>query len=272
MIFACHGASGYIKASGNKWYNSMWKEFIDTLLDAGYACFDCNVVSGDDTDLIGLALGSPLYINVAKTAYDYIQRNYNVKKEIFVHGTSMGGVGATAFAHAFPQLVLAESSFAGRDVVQYINNVKSNNYTPTTNMATVYGYASDTDFLEDKWSHVDGNAPSLALVKYNDGVAEFPPDRASDFNGWCDWFSTIFTSTDMETLTAVRTVPYKSWNSWADSPNATRFDQKMIQAYNRGSACPSYGVIYENATHTELSYGQVHDMRNQLINWYKRWE
>ena len=98
-VFACHGASGYILASQNRWNNNNWKEFIDTLLDAGYACFDCNVLPGTDTKVIGYALGSPLYFNVAKKAYDYIQNHYNLKHKIFVHGLSMGGVGATAFSH-----------------------------------------------------------------------------------------------------------------------------------------------------------------------------
>ena len=126
LVLACHGASGYVSSGASKWSTDQWKTFMDALLAAGYAVFDSNVLpTSTGTDQMGFACGSPLYVNVLKRAYDYIVRNYNVTEKIFAHGTSMGGVGATAFSQAYPQIVLAQSSFAGRDFLRYLNVVKN---------------------------------------------------------------------------------------------------------------------------------------------------
>lgn len=274
LILACHGASGYIDASTNTWYNSSWKGFMNDLLSAGYAVFDANVLpSSTGTEQMGYALGSPLYVNVLKKAYDYIVSHYNVHEKIFAHGTSMGGVGATAFSHAYPQLVLAESSFAGRDFLRYLYAL--NEGTGDDPFAISYGYASLDDLTADKFSHADGLFPSLSLVKYVNGVAQLPPDRETAYQSWLDYFTQVADlgrNDDAGDWTGCRKVPYKAWNSWADNVGYTKMQTVLQKAYNKGNACPYYLVNYETGTHTEMSYGTINDMRDQLIAWYKRWE
>ena len=291
LVLACHGASGYVK-SPNTWYNSYWKDLMDSLLAAGYAVFDANVLpTSTGTELMGRAVGSPLYVNVLKKAYDYIVYNYNVYPEIFAHGTSMGGVGATAFSHTYPNLVLAESSFAGRDVLRYIYSL--NEGDGTERFAKAYGYASLDSLTEDHFSHVDGISPSLSLRKVNnDGTITMPPDRETAYSDWLDFWSEVANherNDDVGIWIGNRSVPYKAWNAWADNESYTKLEEILKQAYTAGSACPYYTVEYDISDeevaqyreqfqnpdltrHSFMSYGMIYDMREQLIAWYKRWE
>lgn len=274
LVLACHGAHGYIVASMNKWYNDNWKAFMDTLLAAGYAVFDSNIFpTSTGSDQMGFAVGSPLYINVLKKAYDYIQMYYNVYPEIFAHGTSMGGVGASAFSHAYPHLVLAESSFAGRDFLYYINSVKQSSVSEA--FAVSYGYNSLADLASDKFSHCEGAFQCLSLVKYVNGVAQIPPDRDTNYQDWLTYFSQIANlgrNDDAGIWMGERKVPYKAWNSWADNEGATKLQTILQKAYNRGNSCPYYVINYESGSHSQMSYGEINDMIPQLIAWYKRWE
>lgn len=277
LVLACHGASGYIDSANNTWYNSNWKEFMDQLLNAGYAVFDANVLpvsaGVSPTNIAGYAVGSPLYVNILKKAYDYITENYNVTKQIFAHGTSMGGVGATAFSHAFPEIVLAESSFAGREFLRYLVTIKNNE--ADERFAPAYGYENISALNADKFSHSEGTFPSLSIIKYVDGVAQIPPDRETAYSDWLTYYSQIADLTrdaDSGVWIGKRSVPYKAWNSWADSVAYVKLQTVLQKAYNRGNACPYYLVNYESGTHTELSYGQINNMIPQLIAWYKRWE
>lgn len=283
LVLACHGASGYIQASNETWYNSNWKSFIDTLLDAGYAVFDANIFpTSVGTSSMGKAFGSPLYVNVLKKAYDYIVNNYNVMEKIFVHGTSMGGVGASAFANAYPYLVLAESSFAGRDLTQYIYQVATGEYDSDTDFAAAWGYNNINELNTDKWSHIKGSGFSLSLLKYSNGVLEYPPDRETDYTNWLAYFGEVQSHSKNDVIgqyAAHRTIPYKAWDSWNDNAGRTKAKLILQKAFTVGSSVP-YEVVVDDAwTHTELSYGmsiedptRTNTMREQLIAWYKRWE
>lgn len=309
LVLACHGASGYIQASSNKWYNSNWKAFMDSLLAAGYAVFDSNVLpTSTGTNQMGFAVGSPYYVNVLKKAYDYIVYNYNIYPEIFAHGTSMGGVGATAFSFAYPELVLAESSFAGRSIIQYLNYLY--NEEETDRFAIAYGYDDIDELNEDHFSHVAGLFPELSLVRVDESELKataingddyclestysenLAPDRETDYSNWLNYFGRIdrLERTDNAGIwTGKRSVPYKAWNCWGDNESHTKIQIVLKEAYNRGNACPYYTIEYDisdaeveefreqfqnpNLTrHSFMSYGMIYDMRDQLIAWYKRWE
>lgn len=275
LVLMCHGASGYIDAANEKWYNSSWKAFCDTMLEAGFALFDVNVLPTSlGTSVCGYCMGSPLAVNVAKRAYDYIIANYNVQHKILVHGTSMGGTLANAFTKAYPHLCLAQSSFAGRDVTQYLRKLKDGGYDSDNNFALVYGYESIASLKSDAFSHVEGVSPSLSIKKYTSGVVALPPDRSSSFNSWLEYYAEIQNHERTDTTSdysAYRPVPYKSWNSWADDEACTKAELILQKAYVAGGSAPYYCVVYDDVTHTELSYGQVNDMILQLIAWYRRW-
>lgn len=278
LIFMAHGGSGYIKSSTDTWYNENWKGLVDFLVSNGYAVFDCNIFGGTSVSLIGKANGSPLYINVVKQAYDYIVENYNIHSQIFVHGTSMGGVGASGFAKAYPSLVLAESSFAGRDLIDYIYRVYSNegmDADTAQSFALSYDYDNITALTDDKFSHAVGSQFSLSLSKIDNGSLIPAPDRVTDYNAWMKYFNDIFNAErneDIGVFIGQRSVPYKAWNSWADRPKATKLEETLQKAYTIGSACVYEVVNYEEGSHTAMSYGMINNMREQLLAWYKRWD
>ena len=103
----------------------------------------------------------------------------------------------------------------------------------------------------------------------------FPPDRETSNNDWLTYFGEIQTHEKNDTIgtyTAYRAVPYKSWNSWADDEAKTKAELILKSAYENGGSAPYYCVVYDEGTHTNMSYGQVNDMIPQLIEWFKRWE
>lgn len=276
LVLACHGETGYIEKSTETWYNNAWKSLMDELVSAGYAVFDCNCLPNSySTAVRGRNMGGPLFLQTARRAYDYIQRYYNVLPEILVHGTSMGGTAAEAFANAYPQLVLAISSFAGRDLTQYIYELAQGDLDNDNNMAVAWGYANIAGLKSDFWSHIEGMAPSLSLVRLTNGVIDYQPDRASAFNAWMAYYGEIQSHTEGSTIgqyMAHRDVPYKTWESWDDNEMKTEAKLYLKKAFDHGSSVPYEVVIYEGYDHSEMSYGEVENMRNQLLAWFKRWE
>jgi hypothetical protein len=277
LVLCCHGGHGFIDAANDEWYSyaSSWQPFLDQLLAAGYAVFDANVIGGTDTSVMGYALGSPLYVQVLKKAYDYIVERYNVHDKIFVHGVSMGGVGASRFSNTYPEICLAESSFAGRDLYMYLYTYSDTHDMSGSlvNAGIVHGYASDADMLSDHFGHMLGY-PSLAVQKYVNGVLVPIPDRETDFDNWVDYYADIYNGADSAGTYYVGhyAVPYKSWNSTADLPRSTELEEKFAEAYTRGSAVPHYAVTYQTGTHNDICFGLVNDMIPQLLTWYHRWE
>lgn len=303
LVLACHGSTGFINPDTGSWYNSTWIEFMTALTNAGYAVFDANVYAkknsyehGTYVGYIGFAVGGPLYIQALKRAYDYLQENYNFYPRIFAHGSSMGGAGAKAFTHCYPELVLAQSSFAGRDICKYLHEIADNEYSAeifTTyqsneypdRFALAYGYDDASDLADDKFSHCVGLFDSLGLKKIVNGAVVEPPDRETHYHDWIDYYAEINSQTQSDDLTGWTGkncgVPYKAWNAWNDDAGDAAQEVIMQNAYAKTGSAPYYAVNYTltsdqipegSSAHTEMCYGSANDMRNQLITWFRRWE
>jgi len=276
LVLACHGAEGYIDSANAHWAGTGWTALMNALLSAGYAVFDVNVLpTSTGTSTMGFCVGSPLAVNVAKKAYDYIQQNYNVYREIFVHGTSMGGVLASAFSNAYPGLVLAESSLAGRDAALYFYRIENGTYGDSdTNFANAWGYETMAALKADHWSHIEGAAQILTLHKYVDGVLQYPPDRETEFAAWMAYYAEVqkhSKTDDIGDYTARRIVPYKTWESWGDNVADTKAKLILQKAY-RANGCLYEVMVYDSYDHDDMGFGKVENLRDQLIAWYKRWE
>lgn len=271
MILMAHGAHGYIDSANNVWYNSNWIDLIEDITAAGFGVFDCNILpTSAGTESCGYAKGSALYVQVIKAAYDYIQRFYNVHKEILVHGTSMGGSGASAFAAAYPQLVLAQSSYAGRNMLRYLHTMGDSQISEK--FAVAHGYESYSALIADKFSHI-GEFTDLGLLKVVDGNIVYPPDRDTDFSNWITYYSDIANIArggTVPTLIARRHVPYLAFNSWEDDAEYTQLEETLKKAYTANGSI-YITKAYESGTHTDMSYGLVGTMREELIAWFKRW-
>ena len=158
---------------------------------------------------------------------------------------------------------------------QYINWMRTGEYDADDDMAKVWGYDTIAALKADKWSHIEGCAPVLSLHKLMNGVLEYPPDRATDFDNWLAYYSSVDLlgrNDAIGEVTAIRPpVPYKTWDSWADNANHTKAKFVLQKAF-RANGFIYEVVAYDDYSHDQMCYGKVEDMRNQLIAWYKRWE
>ena len=243
MILACHGSGGYIDANTNYWWSSTegaWPAYVTGMTDAGYGVFDCNLYPWDlddfvTTTTVGEANGSPIYIHNCHDLYKYIVEKYNVYPEIFVHGCSMGGVGATGFTHMHPEICLAESSFAGRDFCLYLhrNDPDSDVHYDETNqlrVARAFGYADMEELLDDGFSKCIGYYPSTGLIKISNNGFDLPPDRKTNYLAWQKYYGDLETfgkNDELPTCIGVRKIPYKAWNSWNDRVGDTKFEELL---------------------------------------------
>lgn len=188
----------------------------------------------------------------------------------------MGGVGATGFTNTYPQICLAESSFAGRDFTLYIWRMLNEfDSSKKALFAKLEGYDSYDSLLSDKLSHIVGYYPSLSLIKVNNGVLQLPPDRETDFDNWLQYYAQLQSfakDADPGTWMGIRKVPYKGWNSWADRVGDTKLELILEKAYNTGSSCVYHNVIYDDLTHNQLCWGANNDMIHQLLDWYWQFE
>ena len=275
MVLCCHGSGGYIDSANNVWWHDSWNAFVDALISYGYAVFDCNIFPiSEGTSICGEHYGSPLYIQNCYRAYRYIASNYNVYRDIFVHGCSMGGVGATGFAHIYSDIVLAESSFAGRDAALYLRRWRDL-WTASEKLeyAKAIGYDTVSDAEADHFSHISGYYPSLGLTKIEDGALIAPPDRETDFANWISYYADLETYTQSQTTPTwigTRKRPYKAWNSWGDRDGDTKLETVLAKAYNIVGSCPYYSVIYDTHTHSQMCYGAQENMRDQLYQFYRQ--
>lgn len=279
LICACHGSGGYIKASDNYWWSDAWNQYVDAMLNAGYGLFDCNIYPWElgTASTVGEANGAPLYIKNLYELYSYINENYNVYDKIFVHGCSMGGVAATGFTHNYPDICLAESSFAGRDICLYLHRIDADYYDATSklNFARDFGYTDFDALINDGFSKIIGRYPSLGLIRTEDGQIEFPPNNLDDFENFKKYYGDLETYTrtsEIPKCMGYRKVPYKAWNSWSDRVGDSKFEEILHRAYNSVGSCIYETIFYENWSHSQMCYGLHEDMNKQVVDWYKQFE
>ena len=100
IVMCAHGYSSVIGTSSGS--NGTFDYRSSELVKNGYAVFD---VDGYNS------MGNPRQIESYANAYKYIVTHFNVEKELFVHGESMGGLVALNFANRYPYMVKAVSLF-----------------------------------------------------------------------------------------------------------------------------------------------------------------
>ena len=104
LVVIMHGA-GY-GVSNTRWDTGSSVPAFEALKDKfvanGYAI--CDVNSYDST-FASQGWGSPRAVNAYFKMIEYVQRNYNVEKEINIYGFSMGGITALNFANVHRQMV-----------------------------------------------------------------------------------------------------------------------------------------------------------------------
>ena len=252
MIFMHHGQSGTV--TDTTWYTQTqyWPNFYNAYLNAGFAVFDVNgsgPYSAAD-EVYHRDYGCPNGLQAAFKAYQYITKKYNIDKKILVHGTSMGGATAIAFAKTYPEIVMAAGLFAPAELRAAATG---DNFKEI--IAENYGYQSSTAMVNDGYAEVV--ASNITLEHYNSsGERQFHPFEY-------DW-----KNDSTETHVAQFPVPIKLWQGTNDTSVSPTWSEKIIDAIRLGGGMAYYRPI-SGAGH-EVSTGGNSTAVSEGVLWFSR--
>ena len=112
LVINCHGAGGTVSTDDSQIEQQALTKY---LLANGYAVMDVNGLPNDFSKIneidIRNNIGSPIAIQSYIKAYHYCIENFNLKREVFVHGGSMGGISSTNLVLSNCIPVIAQSGF-----------------------------------------------------------------------------------------------------------------------------------------------------------------
>ena len=112
LVICCHGAGGTVETDDSQTERQI---LVKYLLANGYAVMDVNGLPKEYASLYGIDIrnniGSPIAIDCYVLAYQYCVDNFNLHKEVLVHGASMGGISSTNLVMSGRIPVIAQSGF-----------------------------------------------------------------------------------------------------------------------------------------------------------------
>ncbi len=250
LIFMHHGVSGTV--SNTQWYgNSVnWTKFYTAYINAGYAVFDVNGVGAyASTNNNNKDYGAPACIQAAIKAYEYILASYNIDPHLYVHGSSMGGATAVAFAKKYPELVRAVGLFAPAELRAA---AVGNTYKEI--IATNYGYTDAAAMVADGYAEL---IPSAPTVEHYDG------NGARLFLAFADKW------TDVAGTHLCRfPMPVKIWHGTADTDTSPTYSSALIDAI-RADGGTAYFRSVEGGTHS-ISTGADDTVIAEAVLWFNR--
>lgn len=95
MVICCHGAGGSVSVNDSQVERTVFAQY---LVANGYAVMDVNGLPFDYAEKNGIDIrnniGSPIAVRSYVKAYSYCMEHFNLKREVFVHGGSMGGISS----------------------------------------------------------------------------------------------------------------------------------------------------------------------------------
>lgn len=112
LVISCHGAGGTVETDDAQ---VQGQTFTKYLLANGYAVMDVNGLPHAYAAREGIDIrnniGSPIALQSYVKAYHYCMEHFHLKREVFVHGASMGGISSTNLVLSRCIPVLAQSGF-----------------------------------------------------------------------------------------------------------------------------------------------------------------
>ena len=145
LVINCHGAGGTVETDDSQVEAQVLAKY---LLANGYAIMDVNGLPKELSEKEGIDIrnnvGSPLALQSYIKAYHYCIENFNLKKDVFVHGGSMGGISSTNLVLSGSIPVIAQSGFC--PVLDAYNQIFLNPWSgglPKTALGKLYDFAKD---------------------------------------------------------------------------------------------------------------------------------
>ena len=253
LIFMHHGNSGTVNVQNKTWYSEVgsWKTFVNAYLNAGYAVFDvngCGPVTDTNASHDYGAFGA---LQAAYKAYQHICRNYNVKSRIFVHGSSMGGATAYAFAKAFGGVVDAIGLFAPALLPRSAQLASAKEY-----IAVNYGYADSAEMVADGYSHLLSATP---CIQFFDSGTKIEKPYTYDWVNTADGYTKF--CADFK-------IPVKIWCGTADDVVDIQYGNKLAEAIKNAGGLAIYRAV-DGVGHTG-AIGASSLVNSEAVMWFDR--
>ena len=163
LVISCHGAGGTVTTDDAQ---VMGQTLTRYLLANGYAVMDVNGLPEAYAAKRGIDLrnniGSPIAVQSYVKAYHYCVEHFNLKREVFVHGGSMGGISSTNLVLCGCIPVIAHSAFC--PVLDTYNEIFQHPWSgglPKHAMGKIYGFkiSDDDEYIYDE-SKLSGYNPT----------------------------------------------------------------------------------------------------------------
>jgi len=154
LVISCHGAGGTVSANDSQ---IEVQELTRYLVANGYAVMDVNGLPEKYAEKYGIDIrnniGSPIAISAYVKGYHYCMENFNLKREVLVHGASMGGISSANLVLSGMIHVLAHSAFC--PVLDTYNQIFLHPWCdglPKFALGKIYGLdiGDDGDYIYDE--------------------------------------------------------------------------------------------------------------------------
>ena len=156
LVINCHGAGGTVSTDDSQVEQQVLTKY---LLANGYAVMDVNGLPVEYADRYGIDIrnnvGSPVAVQSYVKAYHWCVENFNLCRDVFIHGGSMGGISSTNVVLSGCVPVIAQTGFC--PVLDTYNQIFLRPWSgglPKTALAKFYGFETDADgeylYDEDK--------------------------------------------------------------------------------------------------------------------------
>ena len=257
LIFMHHGNSGTVNVEDETWYSesNVWINFVNAYLDAGYAVFDvngCGPVSDPNASHDYAAFGA---LEAAFKAYQYIVANYNINPNILVHGSSMGGATAYAFAKAYGGIVDAIGLFSPALLSRSAQMDSVDDY-----IAVNYGYADVAAMIADGYSRLILSNPHIEYLQNGARI-----DKAYTY----DWVNEHIVDGLDIVCTDIR-VPIKIWCGTADTSVDPKYGDELAKAIVNGGGFALFRAV-QDGTH-RAGLGGDATVNSEAVMWFNRFK
>lgn len=168
LVIVCHGAGGTVTSDDSQTEHQVLAQY---LVANGYAVMDVNGLPEQYAEKNAIDLrnniGSPIAIRSYVNAYRYCMERFNLKREVFVHGASMGGISSANLVLSEKIPVIAHSAFC--PVLDTYNEIFLKPWSdglPKEAMGKIYGFKIDQDgeYIYDE-ALLEGYNPVSAIQK-----------------------------------------------------------------------------------------------------------
>ena len=167
LVINCHGAGGTVSANGSQVEEQVITKY---LLANGYAVMDTNGLPDEYAEQAGIDIrnnvGSPIAVQCYVKAYHFCVENFNLYRDVFVQGASMGGISSTNLVLSGCVPVIAQTGYC--PVLDTWNQIFLHPWSdglPKTALGKFYGFEKDAggDYVYDA-EKLAGFNPMARLV------------------------------------------------------------------------------------------------------------